>query len=104
MSGLGYRLRRRWPNDEISAIKLRDESWVEVGSGTHGGSHLDNPQPNWLADFMINGTWPVPVIVLANDCQATDPSGNPLPAPYVLIEGHRRMAYLGSGPIKTLAP
>lgn len=58
---------------------------------------LKNPY-NWLATFMvINGTWNTPVILLEHtEKRFQFPGGEEsLNSPYHLLEGHRRLSYLG---------
>ena len=51
---------------------------------------------DWLAKYMLqHGTWNTPVILLDNrECGVTFPDGTSLRAPYHLLEGHRRLAFL----------
>lgn len=52
---------------------------------------------DWLANYMMeNGTWPTPVVLLENLKGAIYfPCGEQLRSPYHLIEGHRRLSFLG---------
>ncbi|MGL4933125.1 MAG: hypothetical protein ACRC4P_07345 [Aeromonas sp.] len=50
---------------------------------------------SWLGEQMLSeGTWPEPIIVLAPAAGSSYPSGQPLPQPYCLLEGHHRLGYL----------
>lgn len=55
-----------------------------------------NPQ-DWLARYMMqNGTWPTPIVMLQNSAAPISLAcGERLKRPYHLLEGHRRMSFLG---------
>lgn len=87
--------KERWPMEKIQTIQPRDRTFSEVGPSSHGGGHLRSLKGNWLVEFMrSNGTWPVPIVVLENRHSLRDGTGRPLPEGFVLVEGHRRFAYV----------
>lgn len=53
---------------------------------------------DWLAQYMAeHGTWNTPILLLNNsDCLHVFPDGEPLRAPFHLLEGHRRLSFLNA--------
>lgn len=84
----------QWSFEQLTKIQARDPGWTEVGPNSQGGSHVNSKNENWLASYMKESlTWPVAPIVLEHS-GLSDASSQPLPAPLVLVEGHRRLSYL----------
>lgn len=59
---------------------------------------LDGNSLDWLGNYMnSNGTWNNPIILLENSAGTIlSHSGEALKAPFHLLEGHHRRAYLAA--------
>ncbi|WP_421226161.1 hypothetical protein [Aeromonas enteropelogenes] len=84
----------RWPTERL--ITQVDSRHMEVIE--RWGEMLQNNRyvrRSWLGDYMLgHGTWPEPIIVLIPGEEDHHPSGQPLPGPCCLLEGHHRLGYL----------
>lgn len=105
----GHIFRRvEWPSEGITEIRSRWNNFDEdprenIEHGDYLANHHRRTYGYALADYMVEqGTFPVPPVVVDNrDGHLTDTPHEafPLPAAYILVEGHRRFniaAYLAS--------
>ncbi|MCS3457096.1 hypothetical protein M2366_003209 [Aeromonas sp. BIGb0405] len=98
-----------WSFIDLAQHRFECEAWPTAQIVTQVGSrhmeaiarwqellnHNSYVRRSWLGDYMLSqGSWPEPIIVLATDEQSRYPDGRAMPAPYCLLEGHHRLAYL----------
>ena len=83
-----------WPGELIR----RDVRTHKLDLVDRLGTRILSNSPSmrsWLQSFVLDhGTWPAPIIVLANTRALRSPRGEVYGQPYHLLEGHLRLGYL----------